>query len=120
MKHLSKILFLGFIALVGLQAQDITKGSITGIVKDASGAVVPAATVKLTSPFGDHETTSNEAGEYSFHNLTIGPGYVVSVSQPGFATATTGSLTVAINGTTTANINLEVGTAAQTVEVTAA
>lgn len=110
---------LAFFALMSLHAQDITKGSITGVVHDPTGAVVPAAQVKLTSPYGDHTTTTNGGGEYAFHNLVVGPGYTVSVSQSGFSSATVGNLTVGINQTTTADVNLEVGTAAQSVEVTA-
>jgi hypothetical protein len=112
-------LLLALMALTCLQAQDITKGSIAGVVKDASGAVVPGAAVKLTSPFGDRDTTTNSAGTYSFQNLTAGPGYNVTVTQPGFSTATEQHLTVGINATTTGDISLEVGTAAQTVDVTA-
>src|SRR3984957_760107 len=119
MKFLNRALLLVLMALTCLQAQDITKGSITGVVRDASGAVVPGATVKLVSPYGDHSTTTNAGGEYAFHNLVAGPGYSVTVSQAGFSTATQGNITVGINGTVTADINLEVGTAAQTVEVSA-
>ncbi len=68
-------------------SQDITKGSISGVVKDASGAVVAGAPVKLTSPFGDRSTTTNAGGEYSFLNLVIGPGYDVTVAANGFAPA---------------------------------
>jgi len=106
-------------ALTCLQAQDITKGSIIGVVRDASGAVIPGAAVKLSSPYGDHTTITNNAGEYSFHNLGLGPGYNVTVSQPGFSAATARNLSVGMNATTTADINLEVGTAAQSVDVTA-
>lgn len=120
MKYIHRTLILALLALSCSQAQDITKGSIAGVVKDATGAVVPGATVKLTSPSGDHSTTTNDAGSYAFHSLVPGPGYTISVSQPGFSTATEGNLTVGISQTTTADISLEVGTAAQSVEVTAA
>ena len=119
MKYLSRILILALFALSALQAQDITKGSILGTVQDPTGAVIPGATVKLTSPYGDRSTTTDQAGQYAFHNLVVGTGYAVSVSQPGFSTATQGNLTVSINATVTADIKLEVGTAAQSVEVTA-
>jgi len=75
MKFLSRVIVLAVLALTCLNAQDVTKGSISGAVHDASGAVVPGATVKLTSPFGDRSTTTNAAGVYSFQNLVIGPGY---------------------------------------------
>lgn len=119
MNWINRAVILALLALTCLQAQDITKGSITGAVRDASGAVVPGATVKLSSPYGDHSTTTNSGGEYAFHNLVAGPGYAVTVSQPGFSTASQGDIKVGINGTVTADINLEVGTAAQSVDVTA-
>src|SRR5579859_2755048 len=75
MKFFNRTLLLAFLAFGCLQAQDITKGTIAGVVRDASGAVVPEATVRLTSPYGDRSTTSNGSGEYSFHNLVVGPGY---------------------------------------------
>src|SRR5271163_2055770 len=122
MKCINRTVILALLALLALtclQAQDITKGSIVGAVRDASGAVVPGAPVKLSSPYGDHSTATNSGGEYSFHNLVAGPGYAVTVSQPGFSTAEQRNITVGINGTVTADLNLEVGTAAQTVDVTA-
>ena len=76
---------------MSLQAQDITKGSILGMVQDPTGAVIPGATVKLTSPYGDRSTTTDQAGQYAFHNLVVGTGYAVSVSQPGFSTANRGT-----------------------------
>jgi hypothetical protein len=120
MKFIKWTLLLALFALVCAQAQDITKGSIVGVVRDASGAVVPGAMVKLTSPYGDHAATTNEAGQYTFQNLVVGSGYTITVTQAGFSTATRGDLMVGINQTTTADISLEVGTAAQSVEVTAA
>jgi hypothetical protein len=119
MKFGYRALLLALLAFTGLQAQDITKGEITGVVRDASGAVVPGAPVKLTSPYGDRTTTTNSAGLYAFPSLVVGPGYSITVAQAGFSTATQANLTVGINQTTTADINLEVGTAAQTVDVTA-
>jgi hypothetical protein len=107
-------------ALLCVQAQDITKGSIAGIVRDATGAVIPGATVKLSSPNGDHTTTTNATGEYLFPNLPVGSGYIVTVDQQGFSTAKIGNLTVGVNQRTTADINLQVGQSSQTIEVNAA
>ena len=91
MKFLSRIIVLAVLALTCLNAQDITKGSITGVVHDASGAVIPGATVKLTSPYGDRTTATNAAGVYTFQNLVVGPGYGLSVTQAGFSAASVGS-----------------------------
>ena len=117
-RHIGRILLLALFAFTFLQAQDITKGSIAGVVKDASGAVVPAATVKLTSPYGDHATTTNSAGEYNFLNIVIGPGYSVTVEKAGFAPATAENLTVGMNQQITHDFSLTVGTTATSVSVT--
>src|SRR5271165_3179825 len=119
MKYFMRSMVLALLALTCLQAQDITKGSIVGVVRDASGAVVPGATVKLTSPYGDRTTTTNSEGAYNFSNLTAGTDYSVSVEQAGFSTARAEKLTVGTNRTATYDFALEVGSAAQSVEVTA-
>ena len=69
---------LGVLALclsvtTGAYAQD-TRGSIEGVVKDASGAVLPGATVEATSPslVGVQSTTSDTNGVYRFPALAAG------------------------------------------------
>jgi hypothetical protein len=46
--RVAPLLLLLFVVV--LQGQDITKGTIAGVVRDPTGAVVPNVTVKLTSP----------------------------------------------------------------------
>jgi hypothetical protein len=99
-------------------AQDISKGSIAGVVRDATGAVVADANVTLTSPFGEKKTKTNGVGDYVFSNLQVGPDYLVTVEKQGFAAAKLGGLTVGLNQRTTADVTLQVGVTAQTVEVT--
>jgi len=100
-----------------VQAQDITKGSIGGVVRDASGAVVPNITVRLSSPYGEHVTKTNNGGEYVFPNLVVGSGYILTVEQSGFATAKVTNLNVGVNQRTTTDITLTVSTTSQTVDV---
>ena len=80
----SLCLFLGLLA-GAIHAQDITKGAISGVVRDPSGAVISGAVVNLNSPYGDRATKTGGNGEYSFLNLVIGGGYHLSVEQPGFS-----------------------------------
>ena len=67
-----------FAALVGIalmcsaMAQDITKGSIAGVIRDPSGAVMAGATVRLTSPYGDRTAKTDSLVEYNFTNLVVG------------------------------------------------
>jgi hypothetical protein len=115
---------LAFVSLVALlasvaTAQDISKGSIAGTVRDATGAVVADANVTLTSPFGEKKSKTNGVGEYVFGNLQVGPDYLVTVEKQGFASAKVGGLTVGLNQRTTADVALQVGATAQTVEVSA-
>ena len=79
MRFMIKTLLLVLVVLVSLSAQDITKGSIAGVVRDATGAVVPGATVKLTSPYGDRTTTTTSEGAYSSQSLVVGSGYNLAV-----------------------------------------
>src|ERR1700719_495677 len=75
-------------------AQDVSKGSISGAVRDSSGAVIPDANVTLSSPYGEKKAKTNSLGEYVFSNLQPGPDYAVSVERQGFSTGKVGGLTV--------------------------
>ncbi|MBW8746062.1 MAG: carboxypeptidase regulatory-like domain-containing protein, partial [Acidobacteria bacterium] len=69
-------------------AQTIT-GSINGTVTDASGAVIPNASVVATNVDTGVETptTTNSDGIYSLRFLQIG-NYKVTITSSGFATTT--------------------------------
>src|SRR5882762_8685104 len=111
------ILLILAITLASLQAQDITKGSIAGVVRDASGAVVANAAVKLTSPYGERVTTTSNTGDYAFSNLPVGSGYTLTVEQPGFATAKVVNLTVSVNQRTTADVTVQIGSTTTLMDV---
>ncbi|MGO9796287.1 MAG: carboxypeptidase regulatory-like domain-containing protein [Terracidiphilus sp.] len=103
-----------------LQAQQ-TLGGITGEVTDASGGVIPNATVSLT-----HEETSltrttktNDQGAYTFVNLPIGT-YTLTYMAAGYEAQKTPHITVQADRTATLNVSLKVGQASTTVEVEAA
>src|SRR5947208_10125454 len=78
-------------------AQDITRGSINGVVRDPSGGVVPGARVSLAGPLGARTTTTGAGGEYSFPNLMPNPGYTVTVEGSGFTTQKSAPITVRVN-----------------------
>ncbi|HEY2103034.1 MAG TPA: carboxypeptidase-like regulatory domain-containing protein, partial [Chthoniobacterales bacterium] len=83
---LRSILFLTVaIAPIAVSAQDT--GAITGTVHDSSGAVVPGATVTITSRAGgnDRTLTTNSDGDYLAAGLP-GDTYDITVTATGFKT----------------------------------
>ena len=110
---------LGLVSALSLvQAQ--SSSSLHGVVTDAQNAVIPAAVVALNSPStgATRQVVTDNSGEYQF--LQMMPGeYTLSVSKPGFATATREHVVLQINVPATLNLALEVGTTGQTINVTA-
>jgi len=102
-----------------VQAQAVY-GSISGVVTDASGAVVPGATVTITSV--DRKTAdvviSNESGYYLKERLVPG-SYELKAELQGFKTATYTQIAVSIDTQTRLNVKLEPGALTETVRVEA-
>ncbi len=98
-----------------------TTGGMQGVVKDPSGAVVPNAKVVVTgaSLVGSKELKTDSSGYYRFANLPPGT-YTIIVSANGFNTFKRGGLILEVGHLPTSDIVLEVGSAATTVEVSAA
>jgi Carboxypeptidase regulatory-like domain/TonB dependent receptor-like, beta-barrel len=96
-------------------------GAITGIVTDASGAVVPGATVNVTNIETAVMKTlvTNEAGVYNATNLIPGR-YKVEASLTGFKTAVVSSVTLEVNANQKVDVTLEVGPTSELVTVAAA
>jgi hypothetical protein len=112
---------LAFIfAGVQLLAQ-VTTGSLTGNVIDATGAVVPAATVSLISDTTNevHSAKTNANGSYAF--VAVQPSrYTLKVEQQGFKIAERTNVNVlADDRVSMADIRLEVGTQNDTIMVEA-
>ncbi|GGA69648.1 hypothetical protein GCM10011507_21480 [Edaphobacter acidisoli] len=118
-----RILFGFFLAtlciLLPLSAfAQFENGSIVGTVHDATGAVVPGATVTVTSiATGAVSTrTTNESGDYEVPALRVGQ-YNVVVTHPGFADAKATDITVSVASRERIDLTLQVGQTATTVEV---
>ncbi len=112
-------LVLVFLAPQRVQAQ-VLYGSIVGEVKDASGALIPGASVTITNTGTDliRQAVSDEAGRFTFTDLPTGT-YEVKVTQQGFKTFEQKQATVSINSVTRIEATMEVGTVEQTVLVSA-
>ncbi|MBV8818719.1 MAG: TonB-dependent receptor, partial [Acidobacteriaceae bacterium] len=96
------------------------RGTITGQIRDASGAVIPNAKITVTNEATGVASmlSSNEQGEYTALSLPTGR-YTVRVDVQGFRTAETKGITVDAAVTSRADIAMELGQAQQVVEVQA-
>ena len=92
-------------------------GNLYGTVTDDSGAVLPGATVALSSDLGSRSTTSSSQGDFRFIGLDSGR-YKVSVSLLGF-TNVTRDVTVTTGENVNVAFSLKVASVAETVTVTA-
>ena len=97
------------------------QGTITGTVTDASEAVVPNAQVTLTSIDTGLvlKTTADGNGVYTFSPIKIG-NYSVSASATGFSTTTQQNVHLDVQQRLAINLQLKLGSATETVEVTTA
>jgi hypothetical protein len=94
--------------------------SVHGVVSDAQGGVVPGAVVALSSATtgASRQVVTDNTGAYQF--LQEMPGeFTLTVTKPGFSQATREHVVLQINTSATLNVQLEVGTTGQTVNVTA-
>jgi len=103
-----------------VQAQ-IYSGSLTGLVSDPSGAVVPGATISLIDVGKGYAFTAltDGVGRYVLRSLPPST-YKLKVELKGFKTHVQSNLALDVNQNATVDVILEVGTSAQSVEVTAA
>ena len=94
-------------------------GTISGSVRDQSGAVVPGASVTLRNEASSAElkTTSDASGLYVFNYVSVAT-YTLTVSSKGFKTFEQTGIHVAPGSVLEENAALEVGTVQQTIEVT--
>src|SRR6476659_11104847 len=121
MRTLARFLSRGLILLailVPVQALAQTgAASLTGLVTDSSGAVVPGATVVATNQATNVEYTavSNEAGNYNVTSLPVGT-YVVKAELSRFKTASTKPLPVEAQQVVRLDFTLELGGLAEPVE----
>ena len=115
--------FLCFIVLFAspLFAQRSDRAIISGIVTDDQGGAVPGATVTITNEDTGVPTVlvTNAAGAYSSPPLVLGR-YTVKAELEGFKTSTASGILLEGAAVIRHDIPMQVGTLAETVEVTAA
>ena len=102
-------------------SQEMTKGELSGVVTDASGARVPAASVvatHITTQF-TREAQSNDSGVYVMSFLPIGE-YTLSAESSGFRKYSQSGINLGGGDKKVIDIVLEVGEVTDVIEVTAA
>jgi TonB-dependent Receptor Plug Domain. len=101
--------------------QEVT-GSIVGTVRDASGSVVPGATVTITDPSkGDivvRTATTNDSGEFSAPNLTIST-YTITVEAANFKKSVNTAIKLDVGQRRSVDVTLEAGRIEEVVTVEA-
>ncbi|HXF04418.1 MAG TPA: carboxypeptidase regulatory-like domain-containing protein, partial [Blastocatellia bacterium] len=116
---LSHLVLLSLLVLaVPARAQTIT-GTITGVVTDATGAVVAGATVTIREVKTNltMTTTTDTSGLYRVTNLPRGI-YEIKVEQKGFKTAAVDNVELTVNEVKRVDVTLEVGEISEIVTVT--
>src|SRR5207302_8567316 len=98
-------------------AQSGTSGTLAGVVKDPSGAVIPGVTVEASSPAlieKVRSVTTDSQGLYRIVDLRPGT-YTVDFTLPGFATFKRDGIELTSGFTAQVNAEMKVGTVAETI-----
>jgi hypothetical protein len=103
-----------------LFAQSASTGTVAGTVTDPSGGAIVGATVTLTDTATNIARTdlTNENGRFFFANV-VPSKYTASVSKTGFRISKLVDQVVNVSASLTLNVTLEIGSVAETVEVSA-
>src|SRR4051812_5442395 len=107
------------VSLVGVPASVYAQASIVGVVKDASGAVLPGVAVEASSPALIEKARTiltNSAGQYSIENLRPGT-YAITFTLSGFSVVRRPDIELTGSFVATINAELKVGGVAETITV---
>ena len=119
-----KVLALSICALVfvaGAYAQATAGlGSVSGTVRDATGAVIPGATVVVANDGKGIKRTMNstESGVFAAPALTPSAGYSITVTKQGFNTYEVKDFEILVGQNVDFKVGLQVGTSTTKVDVT--
>ena len=113
------VLLLGFVVAVPFAAfAQNAGGTVHGTVLDPDDALIPGATVTLSSASGKSQsTTSRSDGTYTFRNVAPG-SYSVTVTAPGFAVFVKQNVSVTSGASVTVDVKMAIQEQIQQVNVT--
>ncbi|OLD56104.1 MAG: TonB-dependent receptor [Acidobacteria bacterium 13_1_40CM_2_64_6] len=100
-------------------AQGVTTASVTGVIKDAQGGVIPGATVMAVhEPSGtSYETVTQSDGRFFIQGMRVGGPYKVTASLPGFSSEQKNNLTLTLGVAQDLDFTLKVAAVAETITV---
>ena len=104
--------------LAGVSEAQLSTASVNGTVRDATGAVVVHASVKLRNVATSVETvtTSNSAGSYALVSITPGE-YTLEATAPSFSTQKIAAFTLNVGQAATVDFSLAPGEESSVVNV---
>src|SRR5262249_45835829 len=99
-----------------VRAQAVTTGSIAGVVRDTSGAVLPGISVEAASPaLIEKVRTAVTDGEGRYTVVDLRPGmYTVNFTLAGFSTVRREGITISAGFAATVNADMRVGALEET------
>lgn len=106
-----------FLCASAVRAQ-VGSSSITGLVQDTSGAVIPNAKVVAQNQAtgATYETATSSSGTYTFASVPPG-AYTITITQQGFRTFVSRGNVLTVGAPLVLDARLEVGAVAETVQV---
>ena len=120
MRHFSVRSTFLLSALVGNLLGQTSTTQLSGTVTDSTGATVPGAIVISTNEATGltYKLTTTDAGLYAFPSIPVG-AYTLSVEKTGFKRFQQKKIVLQINTPSTVNATLDIGSAAETIQVEA-
>ena len=119
MSRITAAVFVALALVLALSTTAQAQSAIAGVVKDASGAVLPGVTVEVSSDvLIEKSKSASTDGEGHYKIIDLRPGvYVVTFSLSGFTTTKREGVELPSNFTATINGDLKVGALEETVTV---
>jgi hypothetical protein len=102
------------------RAQDLTTGTLSGVIQDQQGGALPGATVTAThEPTGTkYEGLTGSEGRFQLPGIRVGP-YTIVATLGGFRERTQTGILVSLGKDTAVDIKLQIATVTESVTVTA-
>ena len=106
------------IASAGAAYAQVSTATITGVVQDAGGAIIPGAVivVRQTLTNTTSQTVSTGSGSFSLPALPVGP-YAMTITSPGFSKYERTNIVLTVGQVANFEVQLPVGAANETITV---